>query len=104
VYWNDLAWAIRRAVGIVQAFEILSKAVEKFPEDAMTNFNLGCYLCQMGEIEKAKEHVGKAIKLDRHFRILALEDVDFGTIVEGMGTIIKTLAQMPSEYTHMEHT
>jgi tetratricopeptide (TPR) repeat protein len=75
-YWNDLAWTTRRAVGIDQAFEILSKAVEKFPKDALTNFNLGCYLSQMGEIEKAKDHVGKAIKLDSKFKILALDDSD----------------------------
>jgi hypothetical protein len=48
VCWNDLAWATRRAVGIEKAFEILSQAAENFPEDAMTQYNFGCYLCQMG--------------------------------------------------------
>jgi tetratricopeptide (TPR) repeat protein len=76
VYWNDLAWATRRAVGIEKAFEILSQAVQKFTEDAMTNYNIGCYLSQMGEIGKAKEHVGKAIKLDDKFKLLALDDLD----------------------------
>lgn len=30
----------------------------------------------MGEIEKAKDHVGKAIKLDGKFKLLALDDSD----------------------------
>jgi tetratricopeptide (TPR) repeat protein len=73
VCWNDLAWATRRAVGIEKAFEILSQAVQNFPEDAMTNNNLGCYQCKMGEIEKAQERVGKAIKLDGRFKLWALD-------------------------------
>jgi tetratricopeptide (TPR) repeat protein len=76
IYWNDLAWAVRRAVGIEKAFEILSQAAENFPEDAMTQYNFGCYLCQKGEIEKAKERVGEAIKLDGKFKILAIDDSD----------------------------
>jgi Tfp pilus assembly protein PilF len=42
----------------------------------MTNFNLGCYHCQLGEFAKAKERVRKAIKLDAKFRLLGLDDVD----------------------------
>jgi hypothetical protein len=42
----------------------------------MTNFNLACYLSQMGEIGKAKERVGKAIKLDGKFKLLAIDDSD----------------------------
>ena len=76
INWNNLAWVVLRAVGIKEAFEILSKAAEMFTEDAMTNFNIGCYHCQLGEITKAKERVGKAIKLDGKFRLLALDDVD----------------------------
>jgi tetratricopeptide (TPR) repeat protein len=76
IYWNYLAWATRRAVGIEKAFEILSQAADNFPEDAMTNFNVSCYLCQMGQIDKAKDRVGEAIKLDGKFKILAIDDSD----------------------------
>ena len=58
INWNNLAWVVLRAVGIKEPFEILSKAAEKFPEAA------------------AKERVGKAIKLDGKFRLLALDDVN----------------------------
>jgi len=75
-YWNDLARAVRRAVGILQAFKILSLVIYKFPEDAMTNYNLGCHHCQMGDIaKKLKNGAERRFRL-MGFRILALDDFD----------------------------
>jgi Flp pilus assembly protein TadD len=76
VYWTNLAWAVRRLDSMVAARDILLEAVERFPGDAMTHFNLGCYLCQLGDIERAKTRVGKAIELDAKFKLLALDDAD----------------------------
>jgi tetratricopeptide (TPR) repeat protein len=76
VYWNDLAWAVRRADSIKAAQKILLDASDRFPGDAMTHFNLGCYACQLGDIEQAKTRVGKAIELDAKFKLLALDDPD----------------------------
>ena len=82
VNWNDLAWAVRRADSIKSAHSILLDAVERFPSDAMTHFNLGCYACQLGDIEEAKERVGKAIELDAKFKLLALDDPDLEPLWE----------------------
>ena len=82
VYWNDLAWAVRRAKSLESANDILLQAVEKFPEHAMTHFNLGCYASQLGYIEEAKSRVGKAIELDSKFKLLALDDPDLGAMWE----------------------
>jgi Tfp pilus assembly protein PilF len=76
VYWNDLAWAVRRADSIKAAQDILLEAVERFPGDAMTNYNLGCYSCQLGDIDQAKERVRRAIELDAKFKMMALDDPD----------------------------
>jgi tetratricopeptide (TPR) repeat protein len=76
VYWNDLAWAVRRADSINAAQKILLDAVERFPGDALTHFNIACYACQLGDIELAKTRVGKAIQLDAKFKMLALDDPD----------------------------
>jgi Tfp pilus assembly protein PilF len=76
VYWNDLAWATRRAVSIESANDILMDAVKKFPRDALTHFNLGCYACQMGELKLAKEWVRQAIDYDAKFKLIALDDAD----------------------------
>lgn len=76
VYWNDVAWAVRRADSIKAAQDILLEAVERFPGDAMTNYKLGCYSCQLGDIDQAKERVRRAIELDAKFKMLALDDPD----------------------------
>ena len=75
-HWTNLAWAVQRSDSVVAARDILLEAVERFPSDAMTHFNLGCYSCQLGDIEQAKTRVGKAIELDAKFRLLALDDPD----------------------------
>ena len=82
VYWNDLAWAVRRADSLKAGQKILLNAAERFPSDAMTQFNLGCYACQLGDIDQAKERVGKAIKLDAKFKMLALDDPDLEPLWE----------------------
>jgi Tfp pilus assembly protein PilF len=82
VYWNHFAWAVRRAESIESANAILLQAVEKFPEDAMTNYNLGCYTCQLGDLASAKAFVGDAIKLDARFKLLALDDPDLEPLWE----------------------
>jgi Tfp pilus assembly protein PilF len=82
VYWNHFAWAVRRAESVGSANAILLQAVEKFPEDAMTNYNLGCYTCQLGDLASAKAFVGDAIKLDAKFKLLALDDPDLEPLWE----------------------
>ena len=87
-YWTNLAWAVRRSDSVVAARDILLEAVERFPGDAMTHFNLGCYACQLGDIEQAKTRVGKAIELDAKFKLLALDDDDLNPLweeIEGGG-------------------
>ena len=87
-YWTNFAWAVRRSDSVVAARDILLEAVERFPGDAMTHFNLGCYACQLGDIEQAKTRVGKAIELDAKFKLLALDDADLEPLweeIEGGG-------------------
>lgn len=82
VYWNELAWAVRRVDSVESANDILLDAVKKFPRDALTRFNLGCYACQMGEIKLAKEWVRQAIDFDPKFKLLALDDPDLEPLWE----------------------
>ena len=87
-YWTNLAWAVRRSGSVVAARDILLEAVERFPGDALTHFNLGCYSCQLGDIEQAKTRVGRAIELDAKFKLLALDDADLKPLweeIEGGG-------------------
>lgn len=75
-----LAYAARRAHSIETAREILSKAVERFPREAVIHFNLACYACQLGELPAARDALRRAFALDRTFIVTALKDQDLRPI------------------------
>ena len=74
--WVNWAYATRWEASLEAATEILLRAEKKCPRDAAIQFNLGCYACQMGNLEEAKGRVAKAISLDGKFRSRALDDPD----------------------------
>jgi len=77
VQWRiSYAYAIRRAVSIEAAREILAKAVRRFSKKAIIYFNLACYECQLGRLESAKNYLKRAFKIDPKWRIAALDDED----------------------------
>ena len=76
LFWNHLAFAVRRSTSLESASAILSEALVKFPEDSLTLFNMGCYDCQLGDLESAKARVGEAIKINPDWKIQALDDPD----------------------------
>lgn len=75
-WWINWACAARRSKDIPAAREILLQAEGLHPDAAVVQFNLGCYACQLGDMEEAKQRVGRAISLDAHFRAVALDDPD----------------------------
>ena len=56
--------------------EILLNAESKFRKEAIIKYNLACYCCQLGEIEKAKNYLKKAFDIDSTWRLQALDDED----------------------------
>jgi tetratricopeptide (TPR) repeat protein len=77
IQWTiSLAYATRRAYSIDTAMEILLNAEAKFPKEAAIPYNLACYYCQRGEIEKAKRYLRQAFEIDLNWRKAALEDED----------------------------
>ena len=82
--WTVLwAYATRRAECIEQARIILVTAIERLPHVAIFHYNLACYECQLGDLEKARTSVERAFKLEPGMRALAPDDEDlkplFGT-------------------------
>ena len=77
VDWTiSLAYATRRAYSIDTAIEILRDAEAKFPTKGAIPYNLACYHCQLGQLEKAKNYLKKAFEIDLNWRVVALEDDD----------------------------
>jgi tetratricopeptide (TPR) repeat protein len=77
VQWTiSLAYATRRAYSIDVAMEILLDAEAKFPREAAIPYNLACYYCQLGEMEKAKRYLKESFEIDLNWRKPALDDED----------------------------
>jgi tetratricopeptide (TPR) repeat protein len=70
------AYAVRRSDSLADAREVLLDALRRFPKEPCIHYNLGCYACVEGDIEEARGRVGAAIKLDRNYQKLAVEDED----------------------------
>jgi len=48
--------------------------------------NLACYICQLGDLEKAKQSLQHALKLDPKLRVMALDDEDLKSLWEAIAT------------------
>ena len=87
VQWTiSLAYATRRAYSIDVAMEILIDAEAKFPREAAIPYNLACYYCQLGEMEKAKRYLKEAFEIDLNWRKAALDDEDLRPFWDSLQT------------------
>ena len=84
-FFVELAYATRRTESIHAAHAILTRAVSLHPNDGTIQFNLACYEAQMGSPDRAKAHLKRATEIDAKFKLMALEDPDFGTAVGVVG-------------------
>jgi tetratricopeptide (TPR) repeat protein len=75
-----LAYATRRCRGLVFASEVLLQAGEKFPDCGTIQFNLACYAAQLGQLDEARQHLWRAIQLDKGFAAMAKIDPDLDPI------------------------
>ena len=75
-FWIQLAYATRRAVNIQAARDILLEAMIRFPNEAIIPYNLACYSCRDGELDKASSYLDRALHLDPKCKHLAQEDED----------------------------
>ncbi len=82
----SLAYATRRALSIEAAKEILLSAEAKFPTEGVIKYNLACYCCQLGEMEKTKRYLKQAFEIDSSWRMSALEDEDLRPLWDSLQT------------------
>jgi len=90
VEWTiSLAYASRRAFSIDVAMAILLDAKAKFPREAAIPYNLACYYCQLGEMEKAKRYLKEAFEIDLNWRKAALDDEDLKPFWDSLQTTVE---------------
>ena len=67
----------------------------------MTNYNLGCYACQLGDMFNAKKFVRYTIKLDSKYKLMALDDEDLNPLWD-MKNQILAKPKRPSNYSNQK--
>ena len=61
-----------------------STAVKRLPCVAVFHFNLACYAAQLGELDRSKVLLSRAIELNPSYRLQALENNDLRPLWETM--------------------
>jgi len=79
--WLHLAYSARRASdgGLRAAFDVLSPAAAKFPQEPTIPYNLACYTCQLGQLKEAWNWLERAFDVaadPRPIKSMALDDPD----------------------------
>jgi tetratricopeptide (TPR) repeat protein len=69
--WIDLALSLR---SIESARDLLLEAADRFPDTALVHFHLARFECSLGNLDRAKAHLGRSKKLCPVCRVLALTD------------------------------
>ena len=78
--WVSLADAVRHHDSLQHGRSILLEAERKFPDNPHIKFQLGCYHCQLQDLEKARSYVQAAIRIDQAWADAAKEDKDLAPL------------------------
>jgi len=80
--WVHRSYALHELRRTREAFDLLLRAVRRFPQEIIIPYNLACYTCQLGDLAAARCWLEQALALDdgveeklRRLRA-ALEDRD----------------------------
>ena len=86
--WVHRSYALHELKRTAEARDNLLRVVDKFPLDATMPYNLACYECQLGNLERAKQWLSKAFALGdaKKMRLMALEDPDLEPLWREAGT------------------
>jgi hypothetical protein len=77
-----LADAVRHQDSLQQGRSILLEAERKFPNNPHIKFQLGCYHCQLRDMDKARSYLQAAIRIDESWASVAKEDADLAPLRE----------------------
>lgn len=88
--WIALGWCYKRTARLPLAIQAIQKALEVAPSEALLHYNLACYLSLAGEKERAIRSLGRALKLDPHYRELIDKEPDFDPIRNDPGFLALT--------------
>ncbi|NDC64512.1 MAG: hypothetical protein EBZ59_11140 [Planctomycetia bacterium] len=78
--WLGLGWCLKRIGRLGEATAMLEKGLVASPGEPILHYNLACYQSLGGNVQKAIEHLTRAIAIDSRFRDLTEVERDFDPI------------------------
>jgi tetratricopeptide (TPR) repeat protein len=78
--WIHAGIALRKLDRIAEARAVLLEAKPRHVRSAQLHYNLGCYHCLLGEMDKARERVRRACRINKEFKQAALDEPDLQAI------------------------
>ena len=87
VGWANRSYALHELKRTAEARDNLLRVVDKFPVSATMRYNLACYECQLGNLERAKQWLEKAFAIGdaRKMKLAALDDPDLEPLWRELG-------------------
>jgi len=79
-HWISDAYVTRRARNIAEAEPILIEAAGLFPRQAVIVYNLACYACQLGHLDKARALLKLLVQHHPEWRAAAVQDDDLAPL------------------------
>jgi predicted Zn-dependent protease len=89
VGWVNRSYALHELKRTSEARDNLLRVLDKWPTIALMCYNLACYECQLGNLERAKEWLEKAFRLGdaRRMKLAALDDPDVERLWKEIGQV-----------------
>jgi len=80
--WVQKAYALHELRRTAEARDQLLTVVERFPEDPILRYNLGCYECQLGHADAGEKWLKRACRVGdpAQLKAMALKDPDYQPI------------------------
>jgi hypothetical protein len=80
--WIHRSYSLHELKRTEEARDRLLPATSRFPTVSTIPYNLACYECQLGRLDRARRWLGKAMRLGKREDILAmaLQDPDLGAL------------------------
>ena len=81
------SFALHELKRTAEARDNLMPAVDKFPKDVTMRYNLACYECQLGNLERAKLWLERAATMSnpKEIKSMALDDPDLKPLWQEIG-------------------
>jgi tetratricopeptide (TPR) repeat protein len=81
--WVHCSFCLHELKRTQEALDNLLPVLDRFPDDPLMRYNLACYECQLGRMDKALEWLQQAFQIGdaRKLREMALDDPDLKPLI-----------------------